>query len=249
MIDDATLERLRTVGLARAARNGPAHDDGHVRRVAALAERIAAAEGVRTDLAVAAALLHELVHVPKDRPERARAGNLAAAEAENLLLQHQVARDDVGTIVGAIRDHSFSKGVAPGSRVAAVLQDADRLDAMGAVGIARCFATTGELGRPLVHPEDPFCRAREPDDRRWAVDHFLRKLLRLEPRLHTATARGLARPRVAAMRAFLEALAAELPLPERSSGGVTAEAPRAAGSPGRGSKRPSKSAARRSRSR
>lgn len=249
MIEDATLERLRIVGLARAARNGPAHDDGHVRRVAALAERIAMTEGVRVDLAVAAALLHELVHVRKDDPEHARAGRLAAATAENLLLQHRVPRDDVGTIVDAIRDHSFSQGAAPSSRVAAVLQDADRLDAMGAVGIARCFATTGELGRPLVHPEDPFCRKREPDDLRYAVDHFFRKLLRLESRLHTATARRLARPRVAAMRAFLEALAAELPFGDRTFGVAPPGVPQAGGARTAVSKRPSKAAARRTRSR
>ncbi|NMC71409.1 MAG: HD domain-containing protein [Myxococcales bacterium] len=210
MIESSVLERLRRVALDRAAANGPAHDDGHVRRVAALAARIAAAEGIRTDLAVAAALLHELVHVSKSSPDRARAGDLAAEAAARLLAEHGVAAEDVRTVVEAIRDHSFSKGAAPTSPVAAVLQDADRLDALGAVGIARCFATTGELRRPLAHPDDPFCRGREPDDARWAVDHFFRKLLRLEAGLHTAAARKLARPRVATMRAFLEALAAEL---------------------------------------
>lgn len=210
MIPEATLDRLRAIALARAAANDPAHDDGHVRRVAGLARRIAAAEGVRSDLAVAAALLHELVHVPKSSPDRARAGEFAAEEAARLLAEHGVTDEDARPVVGAIRDHSFSKGAAPTSPVAAVLQDADRLDALGAVGIARCFATTGEMRRPLVHPDDPFCRAREPDDARWALDHFFRKLLRLEAELHTATARDLARPRVEAMRAFLKALEAEL---------------------------------------
>jgi uncharacterized protein len=210
VIDSDLLERLRAVAVARAAGNGPAHDDGHVRRVAALAARIAAAEGVRGDLAEAAALLHELVHVPKSSPERARAGDLAAAAAAALLAEHRVAADDARVVVEAIRDHAFSKGAAPASRVAAVLQDADRLDALGAVGIARCFATTGELRRPLLHPDDPFCRGREPDDRQWALDHFFRKLLRLEAGLHTAAARALAGPRVATLRAFLDALAGEL---------------------------------------
>ncbi len=113
-------------------------------------------------------------------------------------------------IVACIRDHAFSKGATPPSREAAVLQDADRLDAIGAVGVARCFATCTELKRPLFAPEDPFCDERSPDDKAFGLDHFFKKLLLLEAGMHTATARTLAAPRTAFLRAYLAALRSEL---------------------------------------
>ena len=76
-----------------------------------------------------------------------------------------------------------------------VLQDADRLDAIGAIGIARCFATCAEMRVPFYNPDDPFCGVREPDDKRWGLDHFYRKLLRIPDGLHTATARAIAKDR------------------------------------------------------
>jgi uncharacterized protein len=91
-----------------------------------------------------------------------------------------------------------------------VLQDADRLDAIGAIGIARCLATCADMKRPFYAPDDPFCATRAPDDKQWGVDHFYRKLLRIGDGLHTATARALAGERAAFMRAFLEQLAREI---------------------------------------
>ena len=80
----------------------------------------------------------------------------------------------------AIRVHPFSLGVTPVTLEAKVLQDADRLDAIGAVGVARCFATCADLKRPFYDPDDPLCARRDPDDKRWGIDHFYKKLLRLE---------------------------------------------------------------------
>jgi uncharacterized protein len=106
--------------------------------------------------------------------------------------------------------HPFSLGVVPTTIEAKVLQDADRLDAIGAIGIARCFATTSVMKRPFYNPEDPFCAKREPDDKSWGLDHFYRKLLRIQDQLHTETARTMARERTAFMQAFLDQLAREL---------------------------------------
>ena len=76
------------------------------------------------------------------------------------------------------------------------MQDADRLDALGAIGLARCIAVGAALGRPLYEPDDPFCRARDPDDRGASVDHFYTKLLKLAGTMQTAA--GPARGRAAA---------------------------------------------------
>ena len=120
---------------------------------------------------------------------------------------------DVATsarIAACIRDHAFSKGVVAASLEGRIVQDADRLDAIGAIGIARLFATTSEMRRPFYADVDPLCVARAPNDKLWGVDHFFRKLLKIEAGLHTETARRLAVERVAAMRAFLAQLEREI---------------------------------------
>lgn len=204
------LDRLTAHARAACEGRGPAHDFLHVRRVAALARTLAEAEGARVEVVVAAALLHELVNLPKSHPESHRSGDLCAEEAERLLLRESASGDETTSIVACIRDHAFSKGARPSSLEAAVLQDADRLDAIGAIGVARCFATCTEMQRPFYADDDPFCRAREPDDKSFGLDHFYKKLLRIEDGLHTATARALGRERAAFLRAYLAQLATEL---------------------------------------
>ena len=100
-----------------------------------------------------------------------------------------------------------------------ILQDADRLDAIGAIGVARCMATCAEMGRPFYHEQDPFCLERPPEDRRWGLDHFETKLLRIPQALHTARARAIAGERVAFMRGFLTQLEREIAPPRAGAGG------------------------------
>jgi uncharacterized protein len=109
-----------------------------------------------------------------------------------------------------IRVHSFSRGIVPATLEAKIVQDADRLDAIGAVGVARCFATCAEMRRPFYHPDDPFCAARVPDDKAWGLDHFYRKLLKISDGLHTGTARAMAREREQFLRAFVAQLQREI---------------------------------------
>ncbi len=205
--------RLRAAAREAAAGRDPAHDYEHVLRVERSAAAIAADEGADARVVRLAALLHELVCLPKDHPESPLAGERAAERAAALLRAEEVDEPTVARVAYAIRVHPFSRGVAPETLEARVLQDADRLDAIGAVGIARCFATGGALGASLYHPEDPFARRRGEgglDDKRFSVDHFQRKLLKLEAGLHTATARRLAAARVRFMTAYLEQLEREV---------------------------------------
>lgn len=202
---------LVALARARCEGHGPAHDFSHVARVTRAARRIAEAEGVDPHAASLAALLHELVSFPKDDPRSKESGDACAVAARAALVEAGEPPARVDAVCAAIRDHGFSKGVTPTDPVARVLQDADRLDAIGAVGVARLFATSGEMRRPLWHPDDPFAETdRALDDKTWGVDHFARKLFRVPEGLHTATARRLAEGRVAAMRAYLAALRAEL---------------------------------------
>jgi uncharacterized protein len=210
------LARLREVARLRTPSDEPAHDWQHVTRVAHNARVLATAEGARVEIAVAAALLHELFNYPKDHPDSARSGDVCAEQALAVLDELGWPAADAEAIAYSIRVHSFSRGILPESLEGRVLQDADRLDAIGAIGVARCFASCAAMKRPFYDPEDPLCATRAPDDKRWGVDHFYRKLLKIPASLHTATARTMAAERVRFMNDYLAQLAAEVgarPLP------------------------------------
>lgn len=200
------MSALRQAAMDACRGRPPAHDFLHVVRVEKLARDLAEIEGARVEVVTTAALLHELVNLPKDHPESHRSGDLCAEAALRLLAGDPLA----DAIALCIRDHAFSKGAPPRSREAAILQDADRLDAIGAIGIARCFATTSEMNRPFYAPDDPFCRTRTPDDKQWGIDHFYKKLLLIEAGLHTETACAMAKERTAFLRLYLAQLEREI---------------------------------------
>jgi uncharacterized protein len=204
------LRRLEAIAAERCAAAEPGHDLLHVLRVTANARRIAAAEGADMDIVLPAALLHELFNYPKDHPESHLSGDVCAAEAAKVLAAEGYPERQAEAICYCIRVHSFSRGILPETLEAKVLQDADRLDAIGAIGIARCFSTGAEMGRPFYDPADPFCERRAPDDKQWTLDHFYRKLLKIPATLHTETARALAGERVRFLEVFLAQLGREI---------------------------------------
>lgn len=187
-----------------------AHDVWHLRRVWALAQQIAAVEG--GDLAVieAACFLHDIVNPPKDSPVRAQAAALSAAHAIRFLTAQGMAEPQVNNVAHAVEAHSFSAGVTPRTIEAQVVQDADRLEALGALGIARCFNVSGQMDAALFHGGDPMAQDRALNDRAYALDHFEVKLLRIAETLNTPTARALAQVRVEFMKTFRAQLLAEI---------------------------------------
>jgi uncharacterized protein len=203
------LLRLRAIAEARATSES-AHDFLHVLRVTANARRIAEAEGARLDIVVPAALLHELFNYPKGHPDSPRSGEVCADHARVVLRAEGFDAEAIDAIATCIREHPFSLRVVPVTPEGKVLQDADRLDAIGAIGIARCMATCADMKRPFYSLDDPFCATRAPDDKAFGIDHFYAKLLRIPDVLHTATARAMASERVVAMTAFLGELAREI---------------------------------------
>lgn len=211
-----TLDRLADIARERCVDADPAHDFLHVRRVADNARRLAEAEGANVSVAVAAALLHELFNYPKNHPESHLSGEVAAQHAREALATVGCPEALAEAVCECIRVHGFSRGITPDLFEARILQDADRLDAIGAIGIARCFATCSSMGRPFYSPFDPLCHDREPDDKQWGVDHFFKKLLKIADGLHTQTARDLAAPRVEYMREFLRQLESEIDARQRS---------------------------------
>ncbi len=209
-MEAGSFDRLRSAAQAACEGRGPAHDFAHVLRVARLSEEIAGEEGADRHLVLAAALLHELFNYPKDHTESPRSGVRCAELARALLLREGWKSERADRVAYAIRVHPFSLGVVPETLEARILQDADRLDAIGAIGIARCFATGAEMKRPFYATDDPFCMQRAPDDKRFTLDHFYRKLLRVKDSLHTEAARRVAAKRTTFMRAFLDQFAEEI---------------------------------------
>lgn len=188
----------------------PGHGLVHLRRVVATALRLAGEEGARVEIVLPAAWLHDCVNVPKDSPDRLHASRIAARHAVQFLEGAGYAKEFLDGIAHAIEAHSFSAGIAPVTIEAKVVQDADRLDALGAIGLARCIAVGAALGRPLYEPDDPFCERRDPDDRGASVDHFYTKLLKLAGTMQTAAGRREAARRTAFLESFLGQLRSEI---------------------------------------
>lgn len=191
-----------------------AHDLGHLNRVWRNATLIADREAPcdRTVL-LAAAYLHDLVNLPKSHLDRAKASLLSAEKSTPLLRDLGLRADQIDATCHAIIAHSFSANVPPETLEARILQDADRIEALGAIGLARCFAISGALSRPLFHFADPFAVSRPRDDQTYAVDHFAEKLLRLPATMQTAAGRELANERAGVLRRYLDDLATELDVP------------------------------------
>jgi uncharacterized protein len=187
-----------------------AHDLGHILRVARLALSLARSEQADLDTCVAAALLHDLVYRPKNHPESSQTARLAAELVPQWCRETPGLEPRAEAVASAVASHSWSGGGTPASLEAAVVQDADRLEAIGAIGIARVFATGASFGAGLWHPEDPWCEERTLDDKAWSLDHFQTKLLKLTERMTTPSGRRLAATRQRTLLAYLDALRQEL---------------------------------------
>lgn len=187
------------------------HDLGHLRRVWANCQLIADQErAVDRDVLQAAAFLHDIVNLPKDSPDRAQASRLSAEFAVEYLEGEDFPVAKLPAVYHAIEAHSFSANIAPTTLEARVLQDADRIDALGAVGIARMMYIAGALGRQLFDADDPWALLREIDDTRFAIDHFETKIFGLEKTMTTEAGRILAKKRTAVMRQYCANLREEL---------------------------------------
>lgn len=187
-----------------------AHDMTHLERVVKQAKQLAREEGANEVIVVAAAWLHDLVNYPKDDPKRAQASFDSATKAEAFLKSLGFDSADISAIQHAIVTHSYSAQMTPRTLEAQVVQDADRLDALGAIGIARCMMVGGRLDRALYEQLDPFCETREPNDWLYTIDHFYKKLLCLDATFQTKSARKEAARRSAFMRDFLVQLESEI---------------------------------------
>lgn len=187
------------------ASDGSGHDFYHVKRVVRNANHLARCEGADLHICHAAALLHDL-------PDHKL--NIRGPEIWNLmdnwLTESGFSKSEKERIFQIIRQCHFEGGGSrcqPDSKEAAVVIDADRLDAIGAIGIARAFAFGGSRHRPMYEPNQPprtdMSREEYVNARSHTINHFYEKLLMLKDRMYTAEARRLAEERHDFMEVFL----------------------------------------------
>jgi uncharacterized protein len=195
---------------AQATAADAAHDILHVKRVLKNTIYLTEIENVNPWVTLPSACLHDCVPVAKDSALRSQGSRLAATAATEFLAASGFPAELLDDVFHAIEAHSYSAGITPRTPEACVVQDADRLDSLGAIGIARCLLVGGRLDRPLCDAEDPFCEQRAPDDGLYTLDHFYAKLLKLPATMRTAAGRAEAERRAGLMRRYLDDLRQEI---------------------------------------
>jgi uncharacterized protein len=193
-----------------ASNEDPAHDYLHFNRVVQMAKKLCAEESAKIEVVLPAAWLHDYVIVPKNDPRRKQASQLSAEGAIQFLKQIHYPEIYFEEIAHAIAAHSFSANIETQTIEAKVVQDADRLDGLGAIGLARCFATAGLMRRSFYSEVDPFCQRRPIDDSQYIIDHFYAKLFKTAETLKTKTGRLEGLRRVEVLKKYLIDLKLEI---------------------------------------
>ncbi|QIZ78285.1 HD domain-containing protein [Ferrimonas lipolytica] len=206
---DASWQQLCHAWAEAAGRDG-AHDVSHIERVAVAAKQLAQAEGADLAVVLPAAWLHDVVLVDKRDERRDQASKLSADKAIKLLDEYGYPSQHLDAIHHAIVSHSWSAGVPCETIEAKVVQDADRLDALGAIGLSRCLMLGGQWERDLYHPTDPLAKLRSLDDDNFNIDHFFVKLQHLPGSMTTEAGKAEGQRRWQFMQQYLDQLMLEL---------------------------------------
>jgi len=204
------LEYLKKYVKKIYEKNDPAHDFMHIMRVYKNAEKICKLEKVDRKLVLVSVLLHDIIKKTDSDKRSKSSADLSADKAILILKKLQFSENDIIIVAEAIRNHSFTKNKISKSIEGRILQDADRLDALGAVGIARVFSVSGSKKRQFYQLNDPFSKNREPNDKKWALDHFFNKLLVLEKSMNTKTGKIEAKKRTIVLKNYLDSLKKEI---------------------------------------
>lgn len=178
------------------------HDLDHFKRVTYRALRFNEEEqlGGTPLVIVAAGLLHDMVEVPKNSPNRSRASRMAADAAVDLLQSLSFPSELLLNIHHAILAHSYTAAITPTTPEARCIQDADRVEALGAMGLVRCLYTSGRMHASIINWEDPLAEHRPLDDGQWALDHLEVKLFHIPGMMQTEQGKKLA----VSLQSFME---------------------------------------------
>ena len=188
--------------------NDPSHDTEHVRRVLAAAKLIQKSEGGDLEILIPAVLGHDIITYPKNDPK----SKLATEESANYMMEilsnykitgYRYPQKKISAVTACINECSWSKGLPASSWESKILQDADRLEAVGTIAIMRTFTSGGQMNRALYDTLDPFCKKGIPEGVGASLDLFYQRLLKVVPTLHSETAKRIGKRRELALYQFL----------------------------------------------
>lgn len=210
-MDSFMKDRLIRIAKANFQAGDPSHDIYHSLRVLKNAEYIVSKEAGDLDIIVPSALFHDIICYPKNSEKSKFSSSESADFAAKVLSEmDNYPNGKIPKVHTSIKECSFSKQIVRESLESKILQDADRLEATGAISIMRTFASAGLMKSMLYNYEDPFCNDREPDSLVYALDLFRTRLLKVKDTMHTQTARIMAEERTKILREFLISLEEEL---------------------------------------
>lgn len=187
-----------------------AHDIAHIYRVTQTALRLGQQAEANLHIIYPACMLHDCVNVPKKSPLRKQGSKLSADKAVQLLQTIDYPNHLLEEIHHAIVAHSYSANIEPTTLEAKIVQDADRLDALGAIGLSRCFMLGGKWDSQLYHPTEPLATSRELDDKLYCLDHVFVKLKNLPATMQTTFGRIEADKRWSFIESYVEQLQSEM---------------------------------------
>lgn len=206
------LEKLLfAISEKRMTKEDVSHDINHIWRVLSAAKKIGKKEKADLEVLIPAALFHDIIVYPKYDKRSLTETDESAAFAERILLKVKgYPKHKIEKVKTSILQCSFRKGIVPDLLESKILQDADRLEATGAVAIMRTYSSTGQWKRIFYDPVDPFAKNRKTNGSNYALDLFYERLLVVGSKMHTKTAKTMAKRRTAFLKQFLSEFAKEL---------------------------------------
>lgn len=203
--------RLIKIAKQKIPNTDVSHDFDHAMRVVSNTERISQEEGGDFEIIFPGALFHDVIVYPKNHPDKHKSQEESAEAAGKVLTSFRnFPKAKIEKVKICIMECSFSKGIVPKTLESRILQDADGLEATGAISIMRTYSSTGQMKRPFYNIDDPFCKNRKPNAIKFALDLFYERLLKVAERMHTKTAKKIAKRRTDFLMTFLTEFELEL---------------------------------------
>lgn len=207
-----TKNKLIELAKTQYSKDDPAHSFSHIQRVLLNAENIAQTEPQADfEVILPAILFHDVVNYAKNDPRNKYSTEESAEKAENILVKvKEYPKNKIEAVKECITRTSFSKGLPAKTIEQKILQDADMLEATGAIAIMRTFTTGGTMKRALYDTVDPLVTKREPNDFKYSLDLFYSRLLKVKDRMNTQRGKEIAVRRIQFLEKFIEELALEI---------------------------------------
>ncbi len=210
-MNDLIKKRLIELAKKKILENDSSHDIDHAFRVLSIAQTLAKDENADLEIVIPAAIFHDVICYPKNHKNRHNSSIESALFAKEALEKDKdYPSEKIDLVYQSIINCSFSKGTTVDFIEGKILQDADSLEATGAISIMRTFASAGSMNMSFYNTLDPFCVNRLPDNSKYALDLFYTRLLVIKDRLHTKAAKEIAEQRTAFLLLFLDQLKKEL---------------------------------------